>query len=71
MMYFDELDQAGLTNEICECCRKYVIDEFPLSKGWLCEGCFCDQAEEYYLTTIKNGINFYRKKKIENLNERL
>ena len=69
--YFDELDQDGLSDEVCDCCKKYITDEFSGGNGWLCEGSFCDQAEEYYLTSIKNGIKFYRKKKIENLNERL
>ena len=68
MMYFDELDNAGLADEVCFCCKRYVIDEFSGGNGWLCEGNYCDQAEEYYLTSVKNGINFYRKLKLENLN---
>ena len=66
-MFFEELDKKGLSDDLCQHCRKYIISEMSFKSGWLCEGAFCDVAEESYLTCDKNGINFYRTLKIKNL----
>lgn len=67
MLYFDELENSGLIDEVCECCKKHIISEYSGGNGWLCEGAFCSEAEEYYLENYKNGKIFCRKLKIKNL----
>lgn len=67
MMYFEELEKKGLTDKLCEYCRNYITDEISGGNGWLCEGFYCDSAEDSFLTYDKDGVNFYRKLKLENL----
>lgn len=55
--------------EICKYCHKYIIDydTVSVSKGWLCEGAYCDVAEIDYYDCTDEGRKFYRRKKLENL----
>jgi hypothetical protein len=61
------LDYEEIEEDVCKTCKKYITDEFSGGNGWVCEGSYCDQAQELYLTAIPKGIKFYRKKKLEKL----
>lgn len=62
MCQYEEIEEA-----VCRTCKTYVTEEFRGGNGWLCEGSYCEQAQDFYLTSILEGIKFYRKKKLENL----
>ncbi len=35
-------------NAICEYCRKHVISEYNLRKGWVCEKSYHKEAQDGY-----------------------
>ena len=60
------------SEQICDCCKKYITGEFSGGNGWLCEGSFCEQAVEFYIDTIAGGRNYLmycRKSKLKNIDE--
>ncbi len=40
--------QNKLGDAICEYCTKNIISEYNIGIGWLCEGQFCEEAEDYF-----------------------
>lgn len=66
-MYFEELEKKELSDKLCEHCRKFIKSELSGGNGWICEGSYCDSAEDSFLIYDKEGINLYRTKKLQNL----
>ena len=40
--------QNKFGNAICEYCNKNIISEYNIGIGWLCEGQFCEEAEDSF-----------------------
>lgn len=40
--------QNKLGEAICEYCNKNIISEYNFGIGWLCEGCYCEEAQDGY-----------------------
>lgn len=40
--------QNKLGDDICVYCNKNIIPEYDLGIGWLCEGCYCEEAQDGY-----------------------
>lgn len=40
--------QNKLGDAICEYCNKNIISEHNIGIGWLCEGQFCEEAQDGY-----------------------
>ena len=56
-----------IEEDVCRICKSYVTEKFRGGNGWLCEGLYCEQVQEFYLINITEGIKYYRKKKLENI----
>lgn len=39
---------------ICEYCNKNIISEYNIGIGWLCEGQYCEEAQDGY--AVENNI---------------
>jgi hypothetical protein len=37
---------------ICEYCNKNIISEYNIGIGWLCEGQYCEEAQDGYAAEI-------------------
>lgn len=46
--------QNELGDAVCEYCNKNIIPEYNLGIGWLCEGCYCEEAQDGY--AVENNI---------------
>ena len=44
-----EIDQ----DELCEYCEENILGCKPCSSTFICEGCFCKEAKEQYLESLK------------------
>lgn len=40
--------QNELGDAVCEYCYKNIISEYNIGIGWLCEGCYCEEAQDGY-----------------------
>lgn len=40
--------QKELSDAICEYCNKNIISEHNIGIGWLCEGQYCEEAQDGY-----------------------
>lgn len=40
--------QNRLGDAICEYCNKNIISEHNIGIGWLCEGQYCEEAQDGY-----------------------
>lgn len=40
--------QNKFGDAICEYCNKNIISEYNIGIGWLCEGQFCEEAEDSF-----------------------
>mgnify|MGYP003486858910 FL=1 len=40
--------QNKLGDAICEYCNKNIISEHNIGIGWLCEGQYCEEAQDGY-----------------------
>ena len=40
--------QNELGDAICEYCNKNILPQYNLGTGWLCEGCYCEDAEDSF-----------------------
>jgi len=60
-----------LCDELCLHCSKYITsDIIKPNYGWVCEGSYCEEAEESFYNTVPIGIKYYRKHKLLKINER-
>lgn len=40
--------QNELTDAVCEYCNKNIISGYNFGTGWLCEGYYCEEAQDDY-----------------------
>ena len=40
--------QNKFVDAICEYCNKNIISKYNIGIGWLCEGSFCEEAQDGY-----------------------
>lgn len=46
--------QNELGDAVCEYCNKNILPKYNLGIGCLCEGCYCEEAQDGY--TEENNI---------------
>ena len=67
-MIIDEVCD-DLMDDLCNFCEKTIIPEVKGPPPWVCEGCFCEEAEPRFYEEDPIGIRYYRKKKLLKINK--
>lgn len=50
----NKLDNNELGDAVCEYCNKNILPKYYLGIGCLCEGCYCEEAQDGY--AVENKI---------------